>query len=189
MFLKDNFPYPFRFNPWKHHHQWILQHVDLLVNNPANKKLKAEIIANIKSINSNYVDIYTGIKTPEEITLDIYHQLGEQNALEKKAFSLWLEQKEFHLLTISDQSIWVLREGLEEERFIHIHPARNAPNIIRLHGNSWKTAVMVKTHGYSFNTMSVREINEIRINILGLSPLKNLEKSQRLISAFKLLQL
>ncbi len=189
MILQDLFLFPFRFNPLKHHHKWMLNHIEFLLSHPEDKKSREELVDQIKSVNSNYIDIYTGVKTPKEIIVEIHQQLEELQVLKMYEFSLWLKHKEYQLLSITDGSIWVLREGMDEERFIHIHPARNAPHIVRLHGNSWKTAVVSKIFGFSINTLNVTEINDIRRNILDLSPVKNLDKSQRLMPAFRLLQM
>jgi hypothetical protein len=179
-------PYPFRFNPWKHHLIFVFNHLQYLINNPENENIKNEFIEIMKSINSNYVDIYTGNLSPEQIIQTIQKKLITMKVLKREDFSLWINKKEFQMLTIPDGSIWVLREGLEKEQFIHVHPAKNSPNSIRIHGNSWKTAVVTKIFNPYNNILNLQTINEIRKKHLVLSPIKNLNKSLRLLKALKL---
>ena len=61
----------------------------------------------------------------------------------KKEFVRWLGKSDYKLINLDDESVWVIREGKQDKRYIHFHPARNSPNAIRIHGNSWKTAIVL----------------------------------------------
>ncbi len=142
--LSDHDTPPFRFNPWKHHLHWVQEGLHRVLNNPGDLTMRDGIIGNIGSINSNYVDVYTGHLTVEQLIKGACDELGRLKIRNKNEFSLWMGEWGFKLVTLSDGSVWVLREGADEEFYIHIHPARNSPNIIRIHGNSWKTAIVTK---------------------------------------------
>lgn len=181
-------PPPFRFNPWKHHLHWVQDCLHRFAHNPGDLKLRNGIIENIGSINSNYVDIYIGHLTAEQLIKGICDELKRLEIRDKTEFSTWIGDWGFKLVTLSDGSAWVLREGADDELYIHVHPARNAPNIIRIHGNSWKTAVVTKIFYPHLIDMDNVAINEVRVKHLNLSPIKNLNDSQRLQKAMKLLE-
>ena len=184
----DSIPPPFRFNPWKHHLYWVLECLNHVINNPGDLKLRNEIIENVNSINSNHLDIYTGLLTAEQLIKGIYDELKKMEIKDKSEFLSWIGEWGFKLVTLSDGSGWVLREGADDELYIHIHPARNSPNIIRIHGNSWKTVVVTKIFYPHLVDMDILVINEVRVKHLNLSPIKNINDSQRLLKAMKLLR-
>jgi hypothetical protein len=82
--------------------------------------------------------------------------------------------------------VWILREGADDECYIHIHPARNAFNMTRIHGNSWKTAVIARMFNPNFTLNDLSFINEVRVTHLKLSPVKNMNTCQRLLKAIEL---
>ncbi|HEY4785339.1 MAG TPA: hypothetical protein VIH57_04795 [Bacteroidales bacterium] len=151
------------------------------------KDLTEEIIYNIRAINSNHVDIYTGNMPPEMIIANMSGKLLDLGISDKPEFVNWLMPQGFQLLTLDDSSVWVIREGVEDEWYIHFHPARNSVNAIRIQGNSWKTAITAKLSGYSASELSLQVINDIRKNTLEISPVKDLRKSHGLRKAFELL--
>ena len=108
--------------------------------------------------------------------------------IDRSIFSSWISQCGFKLVTLSDSSVWVLREGVQDESCIHIHPAQNSPNNTRIHGNSWKTVIITKMFNPYFTDMDMSVINEVRVKYLNLSPIKNICNSQRLLTAIKLLR-
>ena len=180
-------PSPFRFNPWKHHLHWVQDDLDRVASNPGDLKLRDGMIKHVNSINSNYVDIYTGHLTARQLINGISDELKRLEIRRKIEFLSWMGEWGFKLVTLSDGSVWVLREGADEEHYIHIHPARNSPNVIRVHGNSWKTAVVMKIFYPHFSDKDNVAINEVRVKHLDLSPIKNFSDSQRLQKAMRLL--
>jgi len=168
---------PFRFNPWKHHLHWVQDCLHHVINNHGDFKLRNEIIENLNSINSNYVDIYTGHLTTEQLIKGMCDELEKMEIKDRSGFSSWIGECGFKLVALSDSSVWVLREGADDELYIHIHPARNSPNIIRIHGNSWKTAVVTQILNPHLVDMDNVAINEVRVKHLNLSPIKNLYDS------------
>jgi hypothetical protein len=180
-------PLPYRFNPWKHHRQWVCNHLEMARKVSANK-LTEEMLIYIKAINSNHVDVYTGDLSPELITQNVTNELNRLKVSGKMEFHNWLSKRSFHLLELCDSSVWVVRKGIDDERYIHFHPARNSPNAVRIHGNSWKTAIVARLLYHDTLKISLPIINEIRTTYLDLSPIKDLERNQRLHNAFELLE-
>lgn len=187
MSLIDMLPVPFRFNPWKHHLHWVEDKLqDLLYHSSGTPDIQ-EAVDHVRAINNNYVDVYTGNLTFTQL-LDEVNVIIKQAGIACSAdFSSWLDGENFRLVTLSDKSAWVLREGAEEEFYFHLHPARSAPHIVRVHGNSWKTAIVARLFYPHQEGISLEIINELRKNKLNLSPIKNMEHSQRLREALKLL--
>jgi len=159
-----------------------------VINNPGDLKLRDGIIGNISSINSNYLDIYTGLLTLEQLMMCMSEELKELGIKDRDDFFSWIGEWEFKLITLSDRSGWVLRKGVDDELYIHVHPARYAPNIVRIHGNSWKSAVVTKIFYPQLVGIDILAINEIRVKYLNLSPIKSILESQRLLKAMKLLE-
>jgi hypothetical protein len=182
-------PSPFRFNTWKHHLQWVLDHLVCVLNNPDDLTGREDFIENIKSINSNYVDIYTGQLLPGQIIRGIDDELQKLEITCRNQFSSWISQSEFQFVTLSDSSAWVLREGMEDELYIHVHPARNSPNVIRIHGNSWKTVIITKLFYPNLTVLDKFVINQVRKKLLNLSPIKEIYNCQRLLKAMQLLSI
>lgn len=179
---------PYRFNPWKHHLHWVEDHLQQILKNPEDQRLRNEILENINFINSNYIDVYTGKLTPEQLIQCIREELNKLEITDKSRFSTWISQYGFQSLTLSDSSVWILREGVDDETYIHIHPARNALNMTRIHGNSWKTAIIAMLHNPHFTESDLSIINEVRVKQLNLSPVKNIYACQRLLKAIRLVR-
>ncbi|MCF8357858.1 MAG: hydantoinase B/oxoprolinase family protein [Prolixibacteraceae bacterium] len=157
-----------RFNPWKHH----LNRVREKLQNAINYQSGNEVIENIRSVNSNYVDVYTGKFEPEEIISHIKTKLDEMKVSSQEQFVAWLGKHEYRKITLSDGSGWVLREGNEPGYGIHIHPARTGPHLLRMQGNWWKTAVAIRLF-YPEETDPVPElVNRVRKELLNISPVR-----------------
>lgn len=180
-------PLPYRFNPWKHHLHWVSHQIEEIRKTGEVGKHNI-MIDSIKAINSNQVDVYTGPFTPLELIAKINDILIKQGIIERHQLIVWLDKKGYQLISLSDSSNWVIREGKEETQYIHFHPARNSPNAVRIHGNSWKTALIINLLYSDKEDLSLTEINNIRRKYLNLSPIKDLEGSLRLQSALDLLR-
>jgi hypothetical protein len=180
-------PEPYRFNPWKHHLGWVGHCLERLKTLPGDEILQSELIANVREINSNYVDVYIGGYSVEELILQIGSQLANLGITDQKSYVAWQGDASFRILTLDDGSEWILREGVEPARYIHFHPSRNAPAITRLHGNAWKTAIVMKILDVGEDDDSFHTINEVRKKYLDLSPLKSTGINSRLSPAFRLL--
>jgi hypothetical protein len=121
------------------------------------------------------MDLYTGPLTPRDISAGIIEQLREAGRLELPAFRAWLAaQEDYTVVTLPpDDSRWVLRLGDEAGRYIHLHPGRWSPARVRVRANVLKTAFLVLAHAgiHGSDPMDRAVINEVRRDLLGLSPL------------------
>jgi hypothetical protein len=177
-----------RFNPLKHHLSWVKECIATILKDAEKPSLQISFIEEVKAINSNQVDIYTGAYSTEQIIQQIEEHLKAQNIYSRHSFSEWLGKHNYQEIKLNDSSIWILRLGVEEDLYVHIHPARNSPNAIRIHGNSWKTAIVADVLYPGNENLELSLINKLRKEYLDLSPVKDLYSSQRIIKARMLLK-
>lgn len=167
--------FPVRFNPLKHHLNYLMGFV---------KSASPEtIIAQLDSICNNYIDIYTGTITPAAISNSVISILKSIQALDANAFIHWVATKNgYRQITLEDRSEWIVRKSNEAERYIHLHPARTGPFTIRFKGSTLKTVYLLKT--ISPEIPSLEKVNSIRKQI-GLSPVKKLERSKGILNCYE----
>lgn len=177
-----------RFNPWKHHLKWVRDQIENILEQD-NHEISGSLTERIRSLNNNQVDIYIGDLMPAELIRNIDVMLLQMNIQTREDFLFWLNESEYKLLTIADGSDWVLRLGMENDHYIHIHPARNSSHVIRIHGNSWKTALIIKVLGLNPEAINIGGYNDIRRNYLSLSPVKDLSNHDRLWRTIRFLWL
>lgn len=171
-------PIPVRFNPFKHHRNYILG-----VLESASPEV---IISLLDPVCNNYIDIYTGTMTPEAIGNAVVVILKLKQVFQEEDFSRWVDSKNgYRQIKLEDQSEWVVRKSIEAKRYIHLHPARNGPFTIRFKGSTLKTAYLLKT---SFSDLqeplSLGKVNRVRIQI-GLSPIKKLERNKGILNCYE----
>jgi len=169
---------PVRFNPFKHHWHYIL---DIL------ESASPEVILSLLgSLCNNYIDIYTGILTPEAIGNAIVEIIKSKQAFEVDDFARWVASGNgYQLIQLEDQSEWVVRKSNEYKRYIHLHPARTGPLMTRYKGSSLKTLYMLKASYKDFPvSLSLEKINITRMQI-GLSPVKKFDRNIGLLKCFE----
>jgi hypothetical protein len=181
-------PIPFRFSHWKHHLNWVCSELEYLKNNAENEVARDLFFTSVEILNSNYIDIYTGSLSPNEILESIEIELNGKELLNKTAYSNWVGTDGYKVLKLKDGSEWILREGISEEYYIHIHPARFTPHSIRLHGNSYKTALILYVLYERPWEFDLSVINPIRLKYLKLSPLKRIDKEDKISIAIKVIE-
>ena len=164
-------PAPVLFHPLKHHLGYIREFVG-----QSAAASEAELIAALRTIGSSQLDFYLGQLSPGQLAAQVLRQLQERQVLEPAAYRHYLRQaaSDYRLLSLSDGSTWVLRWGLEQERHVHLHPARYARHTIRVKANALKTAVALAIHLQQHQQQSINPalINRLRQEWLGLSPVK-----------------
>ncbi|MBN1925244.1 MAG: hydantoinase B/oxoprolinase family protein [Prolixibacteraceae bacterium] len=160
------------FNPWKHHLDFVRQHIVKAIINPDDQHLRNNIIENICPVNSNYVDLYTGQFQPVEIIGHIEAKLNDLSVSNREQYIEWLGKHEYRKISLPDGSAWVLREGNETDQYIHLHPARTGPHLLRIQGNWWKTAVIIKLFHPDEPNPEPELVNQARKEILNISPVR-----------------
>jgi hypothetical protein len=174
---ENDIPIPIRFNPFKHHRNYILE-----ILNDAAPEL---IISLLDPLCNNYIDIYTGPMTPQAIGLAIIDVLKSNQAFENGDFSRWIDSKSgYRQIRLDDRSEWVVRKSVEAERYIHIHPAHTGRNTIRFKGSTLKTAYLLKSlFSDPQESHSLEKVNRVRLQI-GLSPVKKLDRNRGILNCF-----
>lgn len=169
---------PIRFNPLKHHRNAALK---ALSENSLN-----QVIALIDPICNNYVDIYTGDLTPQEIVEQTFLILKLKGVLLRAGFTKWIAvERGLCQIRLSDSSDWILRLGNDPEKYIHLHPARTGLHTIRVKGSTLKTIYLLKQAGTKEDeTPSLQLVNRIRQEA-GLSPVKKLEKGKGILACLE----
>jgi hypothetical protein len=170
--MQDLMPVPFRYNALKHHlsvqRAWIAAqqnttpaHVDLL------------------ELGTSVMDVYDGAFSPETIAAEISEQLLTAGHFDRAAFMQWIGTSGYRELTLSDKSRWVLRPGDTYERFIHIHPGRNAAHTFRAKANALKTALAWLATSPAEIFPDTDAVNRVRVP-LELSPVNEVEDAAHL---------
>lgn len=172
---ETNIPIPVRFNPFKHHRNYILGVLD-----SASPEV---VISLLDPMCNNYIDIYTGSMTPEVIGNAVIVILKSRQAFQKEDFSRWVDSKNgYRRIKLEDQSEWVVRRSVETERYIHLHPAHTGLHTIRFKGSTLKTAYLLKSiFKDDQETFSLEKVNRVRMQI-GLSPVKKLDRNKGILN-------
>lgn len=169
---------PVRFNQFKHHRNYILSLLDVAT--------AEDIIGMLGTVCNNYIDIYTGAITPENIVNDVVEMLKSDQLLHFDDFSDWVASKNvYQQLKLKDQSEWVIRMGDLADRYIHIHPGRTGKFIVRFKGSTLKTIYLLKV-GFKGpgETPSLEKVNQIRMQV-GLSPVKRLDRNKGILKCYE----
>ena len=182
MILNCNIPPPVNLNCWKHHAGFIKEQIHLIapkkISEPGLKKI-------LLTIGESQMDIYLGKLTSTQIAKGITETLKKNFKFKLNNYSKWLseEKKDYKLLTISDKSVWTLRLGKDQERYIHIHPGRCSPLTIRVKSSTLKTYILSEVFSIDKETKQdeLMYINKLRVGFLNLPPLKSISSSKGLL--------
>ncbi|WP_423128173.1 hypothetical protein [Gaoshiqia sp. Z1-71] len=167
----NDIPLPVKFNAFKHHRKYILA---LLTTVSVD-----ELAEMLNPLCHNYIDIYTGRLSPETIGNQIICFLKNEKAFHPDEFKTWLNATSgYRHIRLDDGSEWIIREGVEPERYIHVHPARTGSCTIRVKGSTLKTSLILKiNHPDLLLPVSLHEVNRVR-QLAGLPPVKKLERGK-----------
>jgi hypothetical protein len=174
----ENIPsndFPVTFNPYKHH-MGFLKHK---IKNWKGQKWPV-VEQELRCIGNNLIDLYYG-KFTVKMILEEISVFAEKNKLsDPESLEKWLSPHEYRKTELSDSSIWIIRQGLDSSRYLHIHPAKHSPCTFRVRATTLKTvaAFMVLNENPAEADFSLKTINMIRTEKLGLSPVKSLEKGK-----------
>jgi hypothetical protein len=187
--MEENISVPssINFNCWKHHSGFIKQQIKLYSRTSEQIQLKKHLLI----IGESKMDLYFGKLSPSEISRQIISYLKKEKSFSFDRYTDLLSKdgKNYKLIQLSDKSSWTLRLGENQERYVHIHPARYSPHTIRVKATTLKTVILIlcfeqaKEIG-SFNTEIV---NNIRKKYLKEPPLKSISKASGLIRIIDLL--
>ncbi len=165
---------PVLFNLCKHHLGYIRYRINDITTNdyPKFNSVQKELLI----IGDSVMDLYTGSLLPSDISNEITGILKKQNAFNRRAYINWINEssRNYRLLKLSDGSVWTLRTGNDEEKFVHIHPGRQSVHTVRVRAVTLKTSVIVLAY-LRLNDLYLYDlelVNKLRKNFLSLPPLK-----------------
>jgi hypothetical protein len=185
--LQNEVPAPALLNTWKHHAGALRQRIAETGDAAALPGLAAQLTV----IGNELMDLYVGALTPVEVGAKVLAELRAAGRLEVEPFRAWLQEGGgYQVVTFAeDGSRWVLRCGPEHDRYVHVHPARYAPETRRVRANVLKTAVMVLAyvHVHGGDPQDIRLVNRVRAQFLGLSKMRALADDQGLSAVLDVL--
>jgi hypothetical protein len=179
-------PPPVLFNCLKHHLGYIREYIFGTAQSKNMELLSSQLLL----IGESQMDLYLGELTPGEIALQMIKLLQENGNYVKNQYLNYisLQSTGYQTITINDTSVWVLRLGEQEERYVHIHPGRYSPHTIRVKANTLKTAIALSVwmKVYNHREINLELLNHVRREILAASPVKSLEGTEGFIKLFNL---
>jgi hypothetical protein len=166
-------PVPVLLNAWKHHAAFLRRQVRE-ASTAGDAGLDA-LAANLVVVGTELMDLYTGRFTPAEIAAKVLDELKAKDLLAPPAYRAWVAESGGYAVTTfaEDSSRWVLRVGDEDGRYVHVHPARWAPETRRVRANVMKTAALVLAHAgvHGGDPLDRARANAVRQKYLGLAPI------------------
>lgn len=177
---------PVTFNAYKHHFKFLYE-----MTNKWNEMEWKLVEKELKFMGNNLTDLYCGNMSVDEIIQESYTRLLDLQITNAEQLSKWLKPQEYRKINLSDNSLWVIKQGTDVSHYIHIHPAKNSPLTIRVRATTLKTVIALMIQSVNpENKISydLETVNLIRTDLLGLSPVKSIEKGKgidRIWSFFK----
>jgi hypothetical protein len=174
--------FPITFNPYKHHLGFLRRQIEVWKKNDW-KKAEQEI----KLIGNNLIDIYFGRLTIDEILDEIHFYALKNDLASPEKLAHWLDPLEYRKTELSDKSFWVIKQGEDASRFLHIHPGKYSPFTIRVKATNLKTVIAVKILTGDDFLPDLNVVNKIRTERLKMSPIKGLVEGKgiaRLLANF-----
>jgi hypothetical protein len=143
-------------------------------------------------IGESQMDLYYGKLTPAEICKQTIDYLKLNNVFLYERYKNWLNDgnKNYKLIQLSDESVWIFRLGENIERYVHIHPGRHSKNTRRVKALTLKTAILsLCCERLGESKLSGKElINEVRKKYLDEPPLKTVSADSSLGKLLELLR-
>jgi hypothetical protein len=181
--MMNEIPLRITFNPHKHHFRFLLDEIKRW------KTLEWEIVLNeILSIGNNLTDFYYGELPVKQICLETISYFTERGIDNKTLFLKWLNTSGYNKIQLSDNSLWLVKEGNDNDRYIHIHPAKFSEHTIRVRATTLKTAIALRIGGVKIKEKTnenLPAVNQIRKELLGLSPVKSLHSDTGILRLWK----
>jgi hypothetical protein len=172
MIAEFQIPEPILFNPLKHHIGFIREFIfhRTEVNPDGDQKI---LIKELKHLGTSVMDVYTGSLLINEVCSEVIMFLQEKGLSNREYFSGWTVAglNDFRIISLSDGSQWTLKYYDNNQRFVHIFPARGSPHTFRVKSNTLKSALLYYILiGKDFITGD--DLNRVR-PLLGLSPIRD----------------
>jgi hypothetical protein len=187
MITYPEIPEPILFNPLKHHLGFIREFIYLKTecNRDADKK---KLIMELKHLGTSVMDVYTGSLLIDEICSEVIKFLKQKESSIKEVFAVWtgMKMNDFRIISLSDSSQWTLKYHDNNQRYVHIFPARGSQHSFRIKSNTLKSAILYYILiGKDFITGD--DLNKVR-PLLGLSPVKDAVDTEAITEMIEILR-
>ncbi|MCU0473962.1 MAG: hypothetical protein MUC93_11480 [Bacteroidales bacterium] len=170
MHSEYHIPEPFIFNPLKHNLEYIRKFISFRTEKENDLNI---LLKEIKHIGTSVMDVYSGTLPSDTIFSEITRFLILKKLTSLSAFGNWTGKRfnDYKVVTLSDTSEWALKYHADENRFVHLFPARLSPHSFRVKSNTLKSAILYYIMiGKDYVTGD--DLNRARA-LLGLSPVKD----------------
>jgi len=169
---------PILLNCWKHHSHFIKSKISEY--REAREFDLTNLCRELLRIGESLMDLYLGELTPGEIAGRIIASYKKTNHLSREDFIHWLKEggDDYRLIELRDKSLWTLRLGEKQERYIHIHPSRYSPLTIRVRAHTLKSAILylILNNNEADIQDNLAFLNKIRKDYLNQPPLKSISQ-------------
>jgi hypothetical protein len=179
-------PEPFQFNPLKHHLSYIRGFTDDRLSEGGNSI--AIISKEIRHAGTSVMDVYTGSLQVDKLLGEVRELLVSKGLDDEESFSKWTGKnfRDFSLISLSDESQWILKYHDDRKRYVHLFPARLSPHSFRVKANTLKSAIIyIISTGKDF--ISREDLNHSR-RIIGLSPVNDTGEVEAIINMIEILR-
>jgi hypothetical protein len=175
-----------RLNALKHHYFFLKSKMEEWIGMEW-----AQVREELLQLGNNQFDMYTGNLTEDEICREAGEYLLKNQIQSRTDLHKWLGKSGYKTFVLSDQSMWVVRESGSSQISAHIHPARNQKMVRRIKSSHVKTAIAI-IYETKMNTLTVSDYNTLQINAIrtgrtGLSPVRSIEESRKILEIFRFL--
>jgi hypothetical protein len=161
--------FPITFNPHKHHLGFLKMKIK-----EWRKKERNEAEQDIRYIGNNLIDLYFGKLTVDEICNEVYNFAKETYLTSPANLAQWLKPMDYKKTELTDTSLWVIKQGEDASRYLHIHPAKYSPFTVRVKAPTLKTVIALQVFDIDLTRCDIETVNSIRVEKLNLSPVKGL---------------
>ncbi len=187
MFAENTIPEPFRFNPLKHHLEYIRGFVAGMT--PGNSySTNTELASRLRHLGGSVMDVYYGSLAVGQICYEIHGLLLAGNHATRDGLAGWTGslRDSFRLLTLTDGSVWTLKYHNDDRRFVHIFPSRMSPFTFRVKANTLRSAIVYFIYiGKDFITAD--DLNKAR-ELTGLSPVRDAADARAITEMIEMLR-
>ena len=182
--MSEKIPVPITFNPYKHHFLFLLKEIEIW---KTMSWIKVE--TDLLSIGNNLIDFYTGNLNIQQICTETISYFKNKNITNRNIFTIWLDALNYKKIQLSDKSEWLIKEGINSQRYIHIHPAKFSECTIRVRATTLKTVIALNVQSVPIQKemkANLSAVNAIRHELLGLSPIKSLTPGTGILRLWEL---
>jgi hypothetical protein len=177
---------PLLFNPLKHHLGFIKGFINLHADASSSDFLP--LTKEIKHIGGSVMDIYAGTLSVKNICREVEEFLIFKNLLDKQSFAVWagIKTECFRIINLSDGSEWTLKYHNNEDRYVHLFPARSSQHTFRVKSNTLKSA-LIYTILIGKDLVTSDDLNKVR-PLLGLSPVRDPIDTEAIVEMIEILR-